>query len=367
MNLLLLPRLTKTYILDRISQEEIFQEFLGITSTDISKALNHNVLICSPLRTDNNPTCGFYYSSKGILRFHDFAGYFSGDCFDVVGYRNYLNSKDSVEFNKILEIVAKTFRLHKYQNAKVDKYDYQRLPTTYKKQETHLDLELRNWNNYDEQYWKQYLNININIFEFLNSNYIFPVYTLSINKQLTYSYAYNDPAYAIYCGHNEQGGLYKIYFPLRKTVKWLMNHSRIMGHYHIKQSEKGVVAKSFKDMLTLRSYDIPAISVISESKIPTEKEVAFLYKHWKTIYCFMDFDFTGIKFSNRMRKLYKFNPIFLSNGRFGTPDFKVKDISDFRKEYGHHLTKTLLENTFNCDNEKEFYDFLIDTNFLKSL
>lgn len=48
----------------RENQEAIMEHYLGIKIGPR--------LICSPFRSDNKPTCGFYYGSTGILYLHDF-------------------------------------------------------------------------------------------------------------------------------------------------------------------------------------------------------------------------------------------------------------------------------------------------------
>ena len=56
------PVLNKTYILERISQEQIMEYYLGIS-------VKLDILLKSPLRKDENPTCSFYYNQHGRLRF----------------------------------------------------------------------------------------------------------------------------------------------------------------------------------------------------------------------------------------------------------------------------------------------------------
>ena len=71
------PRITKEFILSKISQEAIFEFYLGIP---VKKGL-----FCSPscIRVDKKPTCSFYKSGKGNLTYKDFAGP-TFNCIDVV-------------------------------------------------------------------------------------------------------------------------------------------------------------------------------------------------------------------------------------------------------------------------------------------
>ncbi|MEK6881668.1 MAG: hypothetical protein AABY22_18760 [Nanoarchaeota archaeon] len=57
----ILPKITKDYILSKITQEQIFERYLGIP------VVTDN-LIHSPIRSnDNNPSFGFNYNNKGKL------------------------------------------------------------------------------------------------------------------------------------------------------------------------------------------------------------------------------------------------------------------------------------------------------------
>ena len=94
---------TKEFILTKISEEEIFCYYLGIK--EISKKL-----ICSRLRTDNRPTCGFYRNGKGDLYLHDFATGEFYNCFSLV------MAMFNVDFYTALKIIANDFNLKSYNN-----------------------------------------------------------------------------------------------------------------------------------------------------------------------------------------------------------------------------------------------------------
>ena len=77
-------KLTKQYVLSKVSQVTIFATYLNLSNTTVQNCIDNGELIVSPLREDVHPTCGFAYDRKGKLKFRDFAGYFWGDCFDLV-------------------------------------------------------------------------------------------------------------------------------------------------------------------------------------------------------------------------------------------------------------------------------------------
>lgn len=88
-----------------------------------------------------------------------------------------------------------------------------------------------------------------------------------------------------------------------------------------------VVTKSYKDVIILTQFGVPSISPPGESSreaIEVVKELSY-----NKIISLMDFDYTGIKSANHLRKTYGIEPYFLTNGRFSTPDYGAKDISDY--------------------------------------
>ena len=113
--------LTKTYILNEISEEEIMEKYLNISVNNDTLSASS---VCSPLRKDTTPTCNYWYNRTGKLRFKDWSGHFHGDCYDVVAYRLGINSRNKRAFQLILHTIAKDFRIHKYKDDKeVKRYD----------------------------------------------------------------------------------------------------------------------------------------------------------------------------------------------------------------------------------------------------
>ena len=52
-------KLTKQAILDKISQISIFSTYLNLSNNIIQHCIDTGELICSPIREDIHPTCGF--------------------------------------------------------------------------------------------------------------------------------------------------------------------------------------------------------------------------------------------------------------------------------------------------------------------
>lgn len=352
MELGILPNLTKDYILKHITQEQIFEYYLGI-KVDVDNGL---FLAPSILRPgDKNATCSFYYSLHDKLRLRDWAGYFHGDCIDLVGHLYHVNSSDKKGFNVILDQLARDFNLHKYSSKR------ERTGSTFSVQEvrkplkgkTIIQFQPRNWIKNDADYW---LAGNINR-KALEKGRIFACEYVWINNNLTYTYTPKDPAYAYYFSQND----IKIAFPKRKDFRFLTNTSYLQGKDLLEPSEFGIITKSYKDVMSLRSYGIEAVAPGAESILITNEEwfrLKWNSTHWFSL---MDFDRQGVVMANKLRKIYNIPPLFFgksnkfkqfcSNNGF-IPYENVKDFYDYSKQYGKENVYHLIEKTKEIFEER---------------
>ena len=193
------PKLTREYIEKILVPEEVFAYYLQINISEIYRCLSGNYLICSPLRIDKNPTCGFYYAN-GKLRFNDFAGYFHGDMYDVVGYLNLLDSKDGIDFAKIMNIIARDFKIWEYEDSNNITRELIVKAEGRLKEKIIFDVEFRDFSYEDYNYWTVKYHIDL---DKLKQYGIYPIYSYWINKQLKYNHSYNDICYGYYEGKDE--------------------------------------------------------------------------------------------------------------------------------------------------------------------
>lgn len=344
----LLPRLTKSYILRNVgynelhSQIKIFAEFLGLAENDISECIHRGLLICSPLRTDNSPTCSFYIDRKGVLRFRDWAGYFWGDCFDSAAYRLLLDTNNGTDFNLILESIAKRFKIHRFKGDFTNGTPIELFPSILQgKSEMIFSPLFRNWNNDDIRYWNQYY-LDVSLLEYFR---IFPLYSLHINKRIIYLYSYQDPGYIFKTISKDSADYWECYFPRRdkkKQNRFLRNHRFIGGLNLIENRDYGVITKSRKDVACLALFDINAVHLAGETTMPLDWEFDIIKKKWKTVYSLLDFDYAGIRTSRKLRRL-GIIPIFFTNGMYGTLDFESKDFSDYLMKNKWNQTEQLVD------------------------
>lgn len=257
-------KLTKQLILSKVSQVTIFSTYLNLSDKIVQYCIDTGELICSPIRDDIHPTCGFRYDNKGKLKFRDFAGYFWGDCFDIVAlimggiYNKQYDISNREDFVKVLRHITFTFKDIFYGQEKdinlINEINAGIVAIKHKK--PNIELVVRNWNEYDKEYWGKF-GVPL---QYLNINFIYPVEQYYINRKINpepkYFYNANDPCYG-YCLGQDRSGVYniKLYFPNRnKTVtRFITNCNHLEGIYNLDKTDYDiiVITKSTKDRVSL--------------------------------------------------------------------------------------------------------------------
>lgn len=346
-------KLTKQYVLDKVSQITIFSTYLNLSNSIIQNCIDTGELICSPIRDDHHPTCGFKYDNKGKLKFKDFSGFFWGDCFDIVAYvmtSMYKKSYDvsnKQDFIKILRHITFTFKDIFYGGEKdinlINDININIEAIKHRKQ--NIELVVREWNKADEEYWNQF-GISL---RFLNINLIYPIDQYYINREVNpnpkYYYNSNDPCYG-YCLGKDRNGIYsiKIYFPFREkgTTRFITNCNHLEGIYNLNSNNYDiiVITKSTKDRLSIGNtllniatlYGEDSIGNIGIINIPHEtyrlrqNEYDWLSKKLSDtgkLVSLMDNDNTGKAEANWLRHNYNILPIIIPK------KYKAKDFAEF--------------------------------------
>ena len=147
------------------------------------------------------------------------------------------------------------------------------------------------------------------------------------------------PIYGYYCGKKNGQELWRIYFPSKRSFRFLSNvgKSYIQG---VKQLPKTgdilLVTKSQKDVMLAYELGIPAIAPCSEVLFLSNKQIQHLKKRFKTIVVCYDTDITGIHNLKQIKVKHPDLHTFFIPRKYG-----VKDISDFFKKYGEEETRRL--------------------------
>ncbi len=333
----LYPRITKKYILDRITQEDIMSAFVGVPVNNQTLESNS---ISSPYRTDTHPSCNYYYNMHGKLRFRDHTTGLNYDCFDAVAHSIHVSSNDKRGFNLVLEAIAKHFRLNKFENYdEVVKYErrllsHKRKINKRKKIVVYRPV-MREPNYHDAQYWG---NGKLKIRD-LRGVYFIDELFLSVNNQpfkRVYSYSPKDPCYGYYGGRDTdiQRHIWKFYFPKRskndtRGGRFLSNGGFLQGLRYLTPDRICVLTKSFKDVKVFNKVGLQSCALSAESTPPTREEIFYLKSMFDFVVTCFDLDYTGCRMAWKLRKEYGLEPIMFSDGRFGTVNYGAKDAFEF--------------------------------------
>jgi hypothetical protein len=343
-------KLTKDYVLSKVSQIKIFSAYLNIPVELIQHCIDSGDFICSPIRDDNHPTCGFRYDNKGRLKFKDFAGYFWGDALDVVAlimsaqYNRDINVNDKTDFISILRHITFTFKDIFY-GTDTDMTlinDIQRSLTVLKNKKPIIELVVRQWTKVDEKYWNSF-GIDLHS---LNTNFIYPIDQYYINRKANpkpkYFYDINDPCYGYNLGRDKSGiDNIKLYFPKRDkdATRFITNCNHLEGIYNLNRKDYDIIiiTKSTKDRMALYCHinkmkvlfvDIAKIN-FGFINIPHETyKLRQLEYDWINnklcdngiMFSLMDSDTVGTIQANWLKVAFGITPILIPN-RYNSKDF----------------------------------------------
>ena len=363
-------KLTKQLILSKVSQVTIFSTYLNLSDKLVQYCIDTGELICSPIRDDIHPTCGFRYDSKGKLKFRDFAGYFWGDCFDVVAlimggiYNKQYDISNRVDFVKVLRHITFTFKDIFYGQEKdinlINEINTGIVAIKHKK--PNIELVVRDWNEYDKEYWGRF-GVPL---QFLNINFIYPVEQYYINRKINpepkYFYRTNAPCYG-YCLGQDRSGIYniKLYFPNRDkaVTRFITNCNHLEGIYNLDKTDYDiiVITKSTKDRVSLGAAILRITSLyggvdkkVGVINIPHEtyklRQNEFDWLRGKLsdggkIVSLMDNDTTGKHEAIWLRNNYRIIPLLIPNA------YCAKDFAELVSKHRFDEVVNLIKQTIN--------------------
>lgn len=380
--------LTKSYILEKVSQITIFAEYLNISDILIKHCINTGELICSPIRDDCHPTVGFKYDNRGRLKMKDFAGFFWGDCFDMVAlvisnlYKKEFNVSNKQDFNHILRHITITFKDIFYNQEKDPnlKLELKESVEGLCKKKANIEIVVRQWNIYDRMYWDKF-GVSI---QYLNTNFIYAVdqYYIDrkVNPQPKYYYNIDDLCYAYLLGKDNKSNCnhIKLYFPNREhgTTRFITNCNHLEGIYNLEKNNYDiiVITKSTKDRLSIGANLMTTISLYREAQninigvinIPHEtyklRELEYKWLEAKLsergkIVSLMDNDRVGKLEAKYLRNHYGIIPLLINRNKYN-----AKDFAELRSNNSVEEVHKLLINSINYimnygqENDKSIRD-----------
>lgn len=316
-------KITKEVLLNRASEESYMAYYLGINPD--------KGLFRSPLRNDSNPTCSFYRNKSGDLIFKDFSDGFHGTFITVV------MKLFNVPYHKALTLIAHDFGLIKKEGytTNLPKIEYDGTTVT-DKEPTIIQCEIKPFTEEELEWWNSFGISEATLKKFK----VFSVKNVFLNGALHATGSKQNPIYGYYFGIKEGVEQWKIYFPFKKSYRFLLNTGVVQG---LKQIPKGceeiVITKSMKDVMTLHELGITAIAPQAESVIlPTRVIEALDRLGVKVKITNGDWDKAGQLFMIKSRRAYRTICLtFTNKEKYG------KDISDFVKMHGMEKAQKLID------------------------
>jgi hypothetical protein len=311
-------------LLRRVTQQEVFEHYLGV-SVSLGKTFRN------PLRRDSNPGC-YFYMRGGKLFMRDWAwGIPPVDCVGLVMHHYGLSYREAIRKISIdLEVgIRDELPVHimdVIQGPGPGKADIgitaQDMPQSQKD-------------------WLMSFGISqqtCKAFRIYSPRHVW------LGGKIIYTWNKDDPALAYYFGKKTGTGQqkWKIYWPNRRGTgmpRFICNTNRLNGWIQIpQQGQLLIITKSMKDVCVLHELGIPAVSMQGESIMPYDYIISELDSRFDHIISLYDFDPAGVRMAQKLRKTYGIQPVFLTNGRFGTTDMQAKDVSDLWKNKGSEAT-----------------------------
>lgn len=272
-------KLSKKDILKYISQEEIFQKYLGIFPEINKRYVN-------PLRENKTPNTEFSYNNN-VLYMKDW-GWEKDDnlnCFEIVKLIN------NCTYEEALDIIYRDFiKQHPTTIPKIQKDNYTTI--THNKQLLDIKIKIKKYSEEGLDFWR--CNNELEISPIILKNY--QIY------ECDYVW-YNDKqikCYDLTFAYQVSKGKFQIYVPFTKEKKYKFRTSEIkdvIPFYHLCDKKIPIiVTKSYKDAFLLRYLGYNACCFLNEGVInKIEGQLIWLF----------DNDEKGIKTREKYLELYK--------------------------------------------------------------
>lgn len=321
-------RITKEYLLSKATQETYLEYYLGLK---VRKGLYK-----SPLRKDNSPTCAFFRGNNGDIVFKDFSGHFCGDFVKVVRYRN-----GNCSYQTALNIIANDFGYTHFRGLTKNPKPIQISTTNFvDKGSSEIRVEIQPFTA-EELQWFGEIGITEKI---LKKFKVFSCKTVFLNNVIHTVSSAKYPSFGYYRGKNSSGiELWRIYYPNRKSYRFISNWKATMIQGGQQLPEKGdvlVVTKSMKDVMCLYSLGITSIAPNSENLFLTQAQYENLKKRFNHIVLFYDNDKAGLS------NMWKFRHQYPDLKCVWLPKDTAKDISDFYRKYGREETLQIIYKAY---------------------
>ena len=215
------------------------------------------------------------------------------------------------------------------------------------KSDTLIQIEEQNFSDKELKWWESF-GISKNTLKKFNVHSCKSVF---LNGNYFSSSTERSPIFGYYGGKKDGNELWRIYFPQKKTYRFISNWGKNMIQGSKLLPTNGdllVITKSQKDIMALYEMGISAIAPCSEVLFLSNAQLDKLKRRFKKIIVIYDNDLPGIAGMNRIKKAHPELSYFFIPRKYG-----AKDISDFIKKYGIEKTKKSIEEVKEYFEERE--------------
>lgn len=307
-----------------ISKTEIFNKF---SETEVLCAVFPEIteipcLICSPLRTDSNPSFSIYMDNNNHIRFKDHGNTgIQGGLIDLLC--KYWNCTFNQCIDKICTLMIK--------ESDITIKPKQIRTFTRKESDTlsKLQVTIRPWRDYDYEYWKSYGITR----RWLKYAEIYPISYKIITKKDSLTdkgkkYVFPTDKYAYCFVERKEGKLQlKVYQPFNKNgFKWCSKMDASVIGLWTKIPEYGdrvIICSSLKDALVIScQLHIPTLCLQGEGYTISDTAIKELKRRYKKIFISFDTDEAGKMDGKKLAERTGFTNV--------VPDLGTeKDFSDY--------------------------------------
>lgn len=326
-------KLTREFILSRITEEDIFYKYMGIRPRTDGYFVN-------PFRNDDYPDCKFYRDSRGVLKFNDFAYKWNVDCFNVA-MKVY-----NCNYGEVLHKIAKDFDIYNVQPNLETLNNVTKHIQDKEALNKEIQVQRKDFTKWDIDYWISQ-GWSKEALELFNVGSLLRAWMVKDGKRIQiYEYNKKDPGFVYYFGMHKIIPQYKLYFPLRNNFRFLQNtnHEIIQGWHQLpEEGETLVITKSFKDVGALWGFGFPAIAPMAETVLIKPEQFEELNNRFFDIYTLFDRDRTGMVASQLYRKSYNTTPLLFDSEGLFRKESEPKDFTDHLKAYGNMYIVDLIE------------------------
>jgi len=288
----------------------------------------------SPLREDIHPSFGVYKSSiRGNLMWKDQA---TGKTGNVV---QFVSEKFNISYNDALKKILSDIENVNISCTEKGRY----IQESYSRVKTVISVQRKNFTDIDDQYWGQYYVSR----EILKKHNVYPIAAFWVNDIVSsIFYTKEKPLYAY-----QVFDKFQIYCPYGDKKNKFRTNTSIYDIHGLEQLPKYgnllIITKSKKDVLVLDKLGYTAIAPCGENTPIPESIIQNLKERFDNIIILYDNDKAGMEGAKKLADTYNLTYVYIPIDY--NLMFKIKDISDYIKNFKITRTRELLKKLLTCE------------------